>query len=186
MNNDKRDGWTSDVLTYWFETLSPKFWFVKDAGADHDIRIRYLDLYENLFDRRKDVKATTPEDTLAAVLVLDQFPRNMFRDTPRAFASDAEALQLSKDSLAQKLDLKLTPCRRQFLYMPFQHSEDADDQTTSVELYTRLGLEDALDFARRHKQVVDQFGRFPHRNRILGRTSTAPEQVYLSKPGSGF
>lgn len=181
-----QDFQTAEVLKFWFDVLGPDGWFVKDAALDARITESFLTTYEDLSLRQADLHATTAHETLAQILVLDQFPRNMFRDTPRAFATDAVALRLSKEAIASRLDRILSPTERQFLYMPFQHSEDLEDQAQSVRLYEGLGLEGAISFARRHKDVIDQFGRFPHRNEILGRVSTPAEQAYLSTPGSGF
>ena len=121
---------------------------------------------------------------MAAVIVLDQFPRNMFRGTAQAFATDAVALKISKDAIAAKLDTQLTPQQRAFLYMPFQHVEDRNDQARSVELFSALGAE-SLSYARQHKEVIDRFGRFPHRNAALGREST-PEEIEFMKTHPGF
>jgi uncharacterized protein (DUF924 family) len=110
----------------------------------------------------------------------------MFRDDPRAFATDAEALALSKRAIAEGIDMKLTPQERAFVYMPFQHSEGAADQARSIELFTGLGIPSNLDFALRHKAIIDRFGRFPHRNAVLGRASTEQESAFLKQPGSSF
>lgn len=178
--------WPDIVLKFWFDELGPKAWFVKDAAVDLRVKSRFATLYEDLRSRAQDLRAATAPSTLAAVIVLDQFPRNMFRDAAEAFATDSDALRLTKEALAHGLDCQLLPRQRQFLYMPFQHSENLEDQHRSVALYRALGLEDALDFAQRHKKVIEQFGRFPHRNAVLGRLSTANERDYLAQPGSGF
>jgi uncharacterized protein (DUF924 family) len=123
---------------------------------------------------------------LAAILVLDQFPRNMFRDDPRAFATDQAALTLSKRAIGEGLDLRLPPEQRAFIYMPFQHSEALDDQARSIEIFTSLGAPLNLDFARRHEAIIARFGRFPHRNAVLGRESTEDEIAFLKEPGSSF
>ncbi len=127
-----------------------------------------------------------PDGYLAAILVLDQFPRNMFRGDSRAFAADAAALALAKRAIAEGIDARLSPEQRAFLYMPFQHSEDAADQERSVQLFTALGNLLNLDFALRHKAIIDRFGRFPHRNAILGRATTQDEAAFLKEPGSSF
>ena len=128
----------------------------------------------------------TPEGYLAAIIVLDQFPRNMFRGDARAFATDEAGLELAKWAIAEGLDEKLTRDQLVFLYMPFQHSEDRDDQARAIALYAMLGKPLNLDFALRHQAVVDRFGRFPHRNALLGRASTEEEQAFLAEPGSSF
>jgi uncharacterized protein (DUF924 family) len=123
---------------------------------------------------------------LAAILVLDQFPRNMFRGDARAFATDEASLELAKRAIADGFDEKLTRDQRVFLYMPFQHSEDRDDQARAIALYSMLGKPLNLDFALRHQAVVDRFDRFPHRNALLGRASTEEERSFLTEPGSSF
>ena len=125
-------------------------------------------------------------ECLARIVVLDQFPRNMFRDDARAFATDEEALALAKRAIAEGLDQELTRDERVFLYMPFQHSEDRDDQARAIALYAMLGKPLNLDFALRHQEVVDRFDRFPHRNVVLGRPSTEEEKKFLTEPGSSF
>jgi len=118
--------------------------------------------------------------------VLDQFPRNMFRGDARAFATDEASLELAKRAIADGFDEKLTRDQRVFLYMPFQHSEDRDDQARAIALYAMLGKPLNLDFALRHQAVVDRFDRFPHRNALLGRASTEEERSFLTEPGSSF
>jgi uncharacterized protein (DUF924 family) len=175
-----------EILHFWFDELSRKDWFRKDEALDSTIASRFGAIYNEL---RAGVPAAwldTAEGYLAAVLVLDQFPRNMFRGDPRAFATDEAGLDLAKRAIAEGLDEKLTRDQRVFLYMPFQHSEDRDDQARGIALYAMLGKPSNLDFALRHQAVVDRFDRFPHRNVILGRTSTAEEQAFLGEPGSSF
>lgn len=178
--------WQEKVLTFWFEKLGPEVWFVKDADVDQIITTKFSSLYESLRQRAHGLKATEPRATLAMILVLDQFPRNMFRGSAEAFATDAIALRLSQEAIDQSLDAALDQRERQFLYMPFQHSEDLEVQRRSVHLYEKLGLDTVTDFARRHKEVIERFGRFPHRNAALSRTSTDAEKAYLAEPGSGF
>mgnify|MGYP005850410919 CR=1 FL=1 len=174
------------ILKFWFEELDPKDWWRKDDALDAKVAARFAGVYEEL---RKSVPAPwldTPEGVLAAILVLDQFPRNMFRNTPRAFATDAQALALAKRAIAEGIDTKLEPRKRAFVYMPFQHSEDRADQARSIALFTAHGDPLNLDFALKHKAIIDRFGRFPHRNEILGRASTAEELEFLKQPGSSF
>jgi uncharacterized protein (DUF924 family) len=175
-----------DILRFWFDELDPKDWWRKDDALDAKIVARFKPAYEAL---RKNVPASwleSPEGMLAAILVLDQFPRNMFRDSPQAFATDAEALALAKRAIAEGMDMRLEPRKRAFIYLPFQHVEDRAEQARSVELFAALGQELNLDFAVRHKDVIDRFGRFPHRNAVLGRQSTEEEQEFLKQPGSSF
>lgn len=123
---------------------------------------------------------------LAAIIVLDQFPRNMFRDDARAFATDQAALALAKRAISEGTDMRLAPEQRAFIYLPFQHAETRDDQARSIELFTALGNPNNLDFALRHQAIIACFGRFPHRNSVLGRASTAEELAFLQEPGSSF
>lgn len=170
-----------DVLRFWFEELKPKNWFRRDTVVDAAIRVRFSDIYEQLKDGVPDDWLDSAKAYLAAILILDQFPRNMFRDDDRAFATDGAALSLAKRAIAQGLDEQLAPKERAFLYMPFQHAENADDQARSVGLYTALGNPLNLDFALRHQAVIDRFGRFPHRNQVLGRVSTEEEEAFLAE-----
>jgi uncharacterized protein (DUF924 family) len=170
-----------DILHFWFAELSPKNWFRRDADVDAAIATRFANIYEELKGGVPDDWLTRPEGYLAAIIVLDQFPRNLFRDDARAFATDEAALNLSKRAIAQGLDDELTPKERSFLYMPFQHSEDPDDQARAIGLFTALGNPSNLDFALRHQAVIDRFGRFPHRNKALDRLSTAEEEAFLAK-----
>ena len=170
-----------DILRFWFEELKPKNWFRRDTVVDAAIKVRFGEIYEELKEGVPADWLAGPEGCLAAILVLDQFPRNMFRDDARAFATDEAALALAKRAIAKGLADKLTPKQRSFLYMPFQHSEDAADQARSVGLYTALGNPLNLDFALRHQAVIARFGRFPHRNAMLGRASTEEEEAFLAK-----
>ena len=174
------------VLTFWFEELSPEQWFATDPLLDATIRHRFGELYEALAANGPGDWSETADGTLAAVIVLDQFPRNIFRGQPRAFAADDQALRLAERAIARGLDAELTPPRRTFLYMPFQHSEDPGIQDRSVTLFQGLGNPRTLDFARRHRAIIERFGRFPHRNAILGRDTTPEEAAFLQEPGSAF
>ena len=175
MDND----WSAEVLRFWFEELPPEAWFRADPATDGAIRSRFLNLYRRLRDDPVETLATDPWHTLAAIVVLDQFSRNMFRNTPEAFAGDRQALALAKAAVAAGFDLQLTPAERQFVYMPFQHDEDPASQRRAVDLFTALGNAEALSYARHHKGIIDRFGRFPHRNAILGRRSTPDEIAFL-------
>ncbi len=173
------------VLTFWFEELSPKNWYVCDPDIDAVIKDRFAALYDELSASLQGV-FDKPADTLAGIIVLDQFPRNMFRDTAKAFASDAQALNLSKAGIVAGQDEGLVSTQKAFFYMPFMHSENADDQARSVELFGAHGLENNYDFAVSHKVIIDRFGRYPHRNTTLGRNSTDAELQFLTEPGSSF
>ena len=174
------------LLHFWFEILTPKDWYRPPERVDADIDRRFRDTYGALKDGVPDDWLATPRGFLAAILVLDQLPRNMFRGEARAFATDAAALAFAKRAIAEGMDERLPPNKRAFIYLPFQHSEDAADQAHSVGLFTALGNPLNLDYAIRHQTVVDRFGRFPHRNKILGRESTPEEEAFLEQPGSSF
>ena len=174
MQND----WNRDVRRFWFTEIRPEAWFRADPEIDAAIRMRFLERYRDLRNRPVATLVDTPETALAAVIVLDQFPRNMFRGTPEAFAADAHALALAEAAIAAGHDRRLDVAEGQFLYMPFQHSEDLEIQRRSLALFAPLGPE-LLDYAKRHHAIIEQFGRFPHRNDILGRASTAAEIAFL-------
>lgn len=174
------------VLKFWFEELGEKGWFQPPDGLDNLIRDRFAGLH--LAMARGDLSAfhSSPEHRLAAIIVLDQFPRNMYRATPLAFSTDWLALREARLLLAENLDRKLDVHSRCFSYLPFEHSENLADQDRSVALFDDLGDANYLDYAKRHREVIRQFGRFPHRNKVVGRESTEAELEYLSQPGSGF
>jgi uncharacterized protein (DUF924 family) len=171
--------WVDQVLNYWFDELKPEAWFTKDERVDAAITERFGTLHAQVARLRPD-ELRTPLEHVAAVIALDQFPRNMFRGSPRAFATDPLALAIAQHAIAAGLDQQLTSQQRWFLYMPFQHSEDRAVQARSVELFTQLGDRDNIGWAQRHKEVIDRFGRFPHRNAVLGRESTPEERQFLA------
>jgi uncharacterized protein (DUF924 family) len=185
-----------DVLDFWFgEPGSPEYrrprdlWFAKSDATDRVIASRFGGTVEAALAGDLDAWAATPRGALALIVVLDQFTRNVFRGTPRAFAGDPRALAVATSLVDTARDLALAPVERWFVYMPFEHSERLLDQYEAVRLFERLaaeGLDSPLDWARRHYEVVRRFGRFPHRNEILGRPSTAEEVDFLKQPGSGF
>lgn len=174
--------WVDEVLAFWFEELTYEDWFGGGADLDEKIRSRFLDLYERLkagFDIARTDDART---ALAAVIVLDQFPRNMFRGTPAAFATDDLALGIARHALDREFDSQLDEGARSFLYMPLMHSEVLADQERCVDLFRSLGTnESGLKYAIEHRDIVAKFGRFPHRNRILGRESTEDEIEFLKE-----
>ena len=177
---------SEDILRFWFEALEPKQWWGKDPALDALIAERYAPLLAAASRCELHEWRATPRGRLAEVIVLDQFPRQIHRDTPLAFACDPLALALAQEAVARGDDAALTPIERVFLYLPYMHSESAAIQRISVALYERNGLPDNLDFARKHKAIVDRFGRYPHRNAILGRVSTDEEIAFLREPGSRF
>ena len=186
------------VLDFWF--LPPDNpahgqaraeWFRKDDAFDAQIRERFGALIDTAIAGGLREWEDTPRGALARILVLDQFTRNVHRGTPRAFAGDAQALVLAQALTEDGRDQQLDPMLRSFVYMPFEHAEDLAMQARAVELFQLLsqahaGFESMLDYAQRHQEVIARFGRFPHRNAILGRASTAEEATYLQQPGSGF
>jgi uncharacterized protein (DUF924 family) len=181
----KRDDWASDVLGFWFEELEPKDWFEVNAKVDEEISRRFLSLHGRLSEEEVDSLAPDAETALAAIIVLDQFSRNMFRKTGKAFASDPKALAIAKAALAKGFVEHIPEKRRSFFRMPFMHSENLADQERCVELFEAAGDENGAKYAREHLEIIRQFGRFPHRNKALGRSSTAKEIAFL-KEHSGF
>ena len=175
-----------EVLKFWFDDLSPDDWFESDEAVDNHIRERFGELHEAVREQVPETWRRSARGCLAAVIVLDQFPRNMYRGASRAFAADDAALSLAKEALARGFDRELSIDERKFLYMPFEHSENPAEQARSMELFGTLGNELDLDYARRHKEIIDRFGRFPHRNEALGRVSTPEEIEFIKKPGSSF
>ncbi|MEO7709504.1 MAG: DUF924 family protein [Caldimonas sp.] len=186
------------VLDFWFGAPTSSGygrkrpeWFRKDPAFDASIRDRFGPLIERALRGELEDWSGTPRGALAQVIVLDQFTRNVFRDTPRAFAGDARALQAARAMAGSRQDGALPPLERAFAYLPFEHAEGLEMQQESVRLYTRLAALDpghasGLDYAERHRVIIDRFGRFPHRNAILGRRSTPEEIEFLKTPGSGF
>jgi uncharacterized protein (DUF924 family) len=176
-----------DVLDFWFQEIGPKDWFSPTPALDALIRERFLLIYLDLVHAPPKVDWTGSADAvLAALIVLDQMSRNMFRGTPLAFASDCVALPLAQLALEKGFDMQVEAERRTFFYLPFEHSENIAHQHQSVALFESLGNAEYLDFAVRHRDVIMNFGRFPHRNPLLRRVSTEAEAAFLRQPGSGF
>lgn len=174
-----------DVLDFWFSADMEPNWFAKSDAIDVRIRDRFAATYEAAHRRELDDWAATPEGALALIVVLDQFPRNLFRGAGRAFESNDIALEHARAALDAGFDGQVDPTRRQFFYLPFMHSEDLPDQTRSVELYEALGNPSSLDYAIQHRDIVERFGRFPHRNAALDRPNTPDEEEFL-KTHNGF
>ncbi len=174
------------ILHFWFTELGPKQHFAKDAALDEAIRTRFGATLESAARCELFAWRATPEGRLAEVLVLDQFSRNVYRDTARAFAQDALALALAQELVANGQDRDLPAAQRIFAYMPYMHSESALVHTQAAALFDQAGMEDTLRFELAHKAIIDRFGRYPHRNALLGRESTPEELAFLSGPGSSF
>ena len=175
-----------EVLAFWFEELTPDDWFGGGEEVDARIRGRFLALHEALRDEVPESWRATARGMLAAVIALDQLPRNMYRGSREAFAADPTALALAEEAVERGLDRAMSIDERKFLYLPFEHSEDPAVQARSVELFASLDDEDTLGYALRHKEIIDRFGRFPHRNEVLGRESTPEELEFLTEPDSSF
>lgn len=173
------------VLEFWF-AAGPAAWYKKDAAFDAALNVRFGEAHSAAMAGDLDSWRETAEGALAFVILLDQLSRNIFRETPAAFASDALSLQVTLEAIERGFDTELEPVQRGFLYMPFMHSEDLKIQERSVAAFASLGNANQLDYAKRHKVIIDRFGRYPHRNAILGRQSTPEEVEFLSGPNSSF
>ena len=185
-----------DVLEFWFGREGDEGygefreeWFRKDDAFDEEIRDRFLGLYEETAAGKHDDWREYARGAVALVIVLDQFPRNMFRNDPKTYATDEKAREAARYAVERALDRELSPFERWFLYIPFMHSEEIEDQRLSLDLYSSLGKvgeADPMPYARGHMEIVERFGRFPHRNATLGRETTVEEAEFLRGPGSSF
>jgi uncharacterized protein (DUF924 family) len=176
----------NQVLKFWFEELSPQEWWEKDSVLDKQIQDRFVDIHQQasqceLYEWRNSAKGC-----LAEVIVLDQFSRNMFRDTPESFAQDSLALALSQHAVVMGVDKGLNAIERSFLYMPFMHSESLLIHQQACKLYKANGIDSNYQFELKHLAIIEKFGRYPHRNIILGRQSSTQEVEFLSQPNSSF
>jgi len=163
-----------DILDFWF-SLDPERWWKVDPAFDQEIRDRFLKLWEEEREKLPEHFLADPEIALAGVILFDQFPRNMFRNHADQFSTDPLAIRIAQEAIERGHDDGMTSARRGFLYLPFEHSENMADQRQSLLLYTALGDADLLGYARKHYEVIERFGRFPHRNAMLGRKPTALE-----------
>jgi uncharacterized protein (DUF924 family) len=166
--------WRGDVLKFWFG-LEPEQWWNGGPELDHRIRQDFLKLWFENLQLPVETFLADPLTALAAVILFDQFPRNMFRGAADAYSTDTLALAIAKGAVDRGFDEELQPEERKFLYMPFQHSENLEDQNRAVLLFTALGDEHQLGYARHHREIIERFGRFPHRNSVLGRPSRSEE-----------
>jgi uncharacterized protein (DUF924 family) len=173
----------ADVLAFWREA-GPDKWFTRDEGFDAEVRDRFLGTYEAAVAGQLGDWEATPEGALALTIVLDQFPRNMFRGSARTFAADPQARAVANSALKRGYDQDVAEAERGFLFLPFMHSEEIADQERCVALYRAAGDDDGLKHAEQHADIIRRFGRFPHRNPTLGRATTPEEKAFLD--GGGF
>jgi uncharacterized protein (DUF924 family) len=182
-----------DILAFWFgrpdesgHGQDRKIWWKKNPAFDAKVERRFHVDYTEAAAGRRDDWLEAPRSCLALILLLDQFPRNMFRGEARTYATDHRALAAAKHAIERGFDRSLPPVERKFFYLPFEHSEDLADQRRSIELFRALGDDFSLDYVIRHLEIIERFGRFPHRNAILGRETTPEEAEFLTQPGSSF
>lgn len=175
-----------DIIDFWFSAKVKNNWFSSNERFDQEIRARFQDIYNDAREGAYLQWRDTPRGALALVLLFDQFPRNMFRGVAEAFATDDLALEIARETITAGQDRQLSDDERGFLYMPYMHSEDLAVQNVGLRLYGELGHKERLDFMWRHHAIISQFGRYPHRNAVLGRQSTEEELIFLQTPGSSF
>jgi len=175
-----------DILHFWFEEIEPKQIWIKDPVFDKLIINRYSEVYGKAIRCELYEWREHPEGRLAEIIILDQFSRNMFRDSAKAFAFDSLALCLAQQAIVTKDDQKIEKSRRSFMYLPFMHSESQEIHQYALKIYQEFGEQSSLDFEIKHKNIIDRFGRYPHRNKALGRQSTQDEIKFLTQRGSGF
>jgi uncharacterized protein (DUF924 family) len=174
------------IIDFWFNEIEVKKWWVKDPAFDTTIRERFGAVLDQAKTGELFAWRTTPAGRLAEVIVLDQFSRNIYRDTKDAFAADAIALVLAQEAVAKGIDEQLPDAQVPFLYMPFMHSESRQIHQVAEALFSKPAAKGSLSFELRHKAIIDRFDRYPHRNAILGRASTEEEVAFLAEPGSSF
>ena len=177
--------WVGQVIHFWFEELTEADWFARSDAIDRRIRDRFLTLHRRLVTHDGGGVAE-PRPILASVIVLDQFSRNLFRDSPSAYSADSIARRLARVAIEQRFDIAMTTQERLFLYLPFEHSEERADQALAVQLIGSVGNAEWTRYAIAHKEIIDRFGRFPHRNPVLNRLSTADEIAFMKEPNNSF
>lgn len=175
-----------EVLKFWFEDLKPEDWWKKSDELDNAIVDKFGELHHSATLGELEDWRSTPRGRLAEIIVLDQFSRNIYRDQAKAFAWDSMALALAQEAIRNKANQELSAPKRAFLYLPYMHSESPKIHREAIELFSEPGLEYNLDFERKHKEIIDRFGRYPHRNEVLGRQSTPEELEFLKGPNSSF
>jgi len=175
-----------DIINFWFKDDTRRLWWAKSDEFDQLINQKFAQIHNAASYGELSHWRIDSMGRLAEIIILDQFSRNLFRDSGHAFAQDAQALTLAQEAVAQQLDQSLTPEQRIFLYMPYMHSESSHIHQQAVQLYNKLGLSNNLEFELKHQRIIDQFGRYPHRNAVLGRSSTAEEIDFLKQKDSSF
>jgi len=177
----EHDAITPDtILNFWFSETNKKCWFNSTVSFDQNIRSKFESTWERALEHKLDHWKNSAENTLALVILLDQFPLNMFRDTAKSFTTEKKAIEITHFSISKKYDSQLSGKKLAFLYMPLMHSENIDDQNLCVCLFEKTKLDDNLRFAKHHRDIIKKFGRFPHRNAILNRVSSPEELNYLA------
>jgi uncharacterized protein (DUF924 family) len=174
------------VLSFWFNEIDPSNWFKNDPHFDEQVKALFQGTYSEALAGSTASWRKTAKGRLAEVIVLDQFGRNIFRNTAQAFAGDELALNLAREAVRMGEDEMLSPKEKAFLYMPYMHSESKKMHQEAVKLFSQKGLEDNLKYEMMHKNIIDRFGRYPHRNKVLGRMSTPEEIEFLKQPNSSF
>ncbi|MGI9289105.1 MAG: DUF924 family protein [Pseudomonadales bacterium] len=177
---------TENIIDFWFTEIDSKLWWKKDLEFDQLLNQRFSEVLQRAERGELYTWRGNPHGRLAEIIVLDQFSRNIYRDTAQAFANDAVALVLAQEALGADAHKTLSTAQQAFLFMPYMHSESALMHTIAVQLFSEPGLEGNLNFEQRHKAIIDRFGRYPHRNALLGRQSTPEELEFLQQPGSSF
>ena len=172
----------AEIVAFW-RAAGRERWYSRDDAFDAEVRHRFFELWRKAVAGQLSAWETTDDGALALTIVLDQFPRNMFRDDAKTYSSDRLAREVASRAVAHGVDMRMDAALLEFLYMPFMHSEDLADQLRCVELFRKAGNTDSLRYAENHADIVRRFGRFPHRNRLLGRTTTADEQAFLDRGG---
>lgn len=175
-----------EIIDFWFAELQPKDWFVNNEDVDNMIKNRFLPILQQASQAELFLWRKEPLGRLAEIIVLDQFSRNIYRNTPYAFSQDPLALALAQEAISLGIDSHLSDVQRSFLYMPFMHSESNVIHKEALALFNSLDNKNNYDFELKHKEIIDRFGRYPHRNAILDRKSTTEELIFLSLPNSSF
>lgn len=174
------------VLKFWFDELEPKQWWLKDEDLDQQIIERFSEVHRQASRCELFPWRTEPQGRLAEIIVLDQFSRNMFRGSAQAFAYDSLALALAQEAVSSGADTHLRQAEKNFLYMPYMHSESLRIHDIAMDLFRKNGAKASFEYEVKHRDIIVKFGRYPHRNKILGRESTPEEIAFLSQPGSSF